>query len=424
MLGFPLLTLLLPAQREYRALVFSLSYLVGGLIAVLSMSISSMLIGQFSWTVVAVVLLASWTYCVHTQGRGLLNTLRVEREYIVFALALVLVLLPYSILAFDVPLSAWDARSIWFFHAKAFYFDNSIRLEYLLNPFYRWSHPEYPPMFPLLTAWHAFFLGSWSEYLAKSYLLVHLYFVLLSFYGLLRLLAVSKWSAALVVASLPLLFAENLLIGYADTFYSSFFVLGMLTVFVGWRKEEFLAFGLLGALLFVSAALSKQEGFYFSLVFFLALLGCLPFHRFRLRAALGMLFLFIMLSSIWYVYRAVNGVESEYAWSVLETVSAWNVPEVVLVVTQGLELIVARWGAALCVLYLLTVILSILKAKRFDAMMLALLLLALPVVFVAIYRGAPVDADWLLRTSVDRLVIVVFFISYAGSAVLALGEAE
>jgi hypothetical protein len=70
------------------------------------------------------------------------------------------------------PITAWDARSIWFFHAKMMYFSQKI------PPFSGWSsdldfaHQDYPNLFPLLASQVAAIAGYWNEYAPLTALLI------------------------------------------------------------------------------------------------------------------------------------------------------------------------------------------------------------------------------------------------------------
>lgn len=67
------------------------------------------------------------------------------------------------------PLLDWDARSIWFFHAKAIFFDGGFRPSaFWENPEYNWSHKYYPKLVPMLAARATdFTLAGWNEYAPK-----------------------------------------------------------------------------------------------------------------------------------------------------------------------------------------------------------------------------------------------------------------
>ena len=79
----------------------------------------------------------------------------------------------FTRLAVLFPVSAWDARSIWFYHGKAIYFANSISLAGKWNSIVQtFSHPDYPKFFPLLIATVPKIFGFWNEFIPKSSLVI------------------------------------------------------------------------------------------------------------------------------------------------------------------------------------------------------------------------------------------------------------
>lgn len=67
------------------------------------------------------------------------------------------------------PLRDWDARSVWFFHAKAIMLDGGFHPSaFWDNGEYDWSHKYYPKLVSMLAARAAEFVaGGWNEYAPK-----------------------------------------------------------------------------------------------------------------------------------------------------------------------------------------------------------------------------------------------------------------
>ena len=63
------------------------------------------------------------------------------------------------------PLFEWDARSIWLFHAKRIFFENSIFV--VADNYADFSHNEYPSLAPALAASFATLVGHWNEVFPK-----------------------------------------------------------------------------------------------------------------------------------------------------------------------------------------------------------------------------------------------------------------
>ena len=58
----------------------------------------------------------------------------------------------------------WDARSIWLFHAKVMFYEDSVLL---LDDSYKFSHIEYPNLAPAFASALAILVGHWNEVFPK-----------------------------------------------------------------------------------------------------------------------------------------------------------------------------------------------------------------------------------------------------------------
>jgi hypothetical protein len=127
---------------------------------------------------------------------------------------LVLSLVVLGLMILSSPTVGWDARSIWFFHAKRIWFGNSLYA--YLDHYATWSHNDYPPLLAATAATLAHSLARWNEVFPRLSVLLLLLPVLL---GLLHLLA----NRVVFVAALASLFVFalkvegfGLLTGYMD----------------------------------------------------------------------------------------------------------------------------------------------------------------------------------------------------------------
>jgi hypothetical protein len=80
----------------------------------------------------------------------------------------------YYLYVFSEPLMHWDARSIWFFHAKMIWVEGALREEGWAHPSLEFSHPDYPKLVPAIAAQLAALKGYWNEFFPKGSLLVML----------------------------------------------------------------------------------------------------------------------------------------------------------------------------------------------------------------------------------------------------------
>jgi hypothetical protein len=111
------------------------------------------------------------------------------------------------------PLVSWDARSIWFFHAKMIWAEGALRRSTGWNhPSIAFSNPDYPKLVPALAAQLGYVQGYWNEFFPKGSLfliLVPLGFWVFSF---------RKKTLSFVLLALIFLFSLNawLWTGYMD----------------------------------------------------------------------------------------------------------------------------------------------------------------------------------------------------------------
>lgn len=123
------------------------------------------------------------------------------------------------------PIEVWDARSIWFFHAKMIYIANNIGTNAgWQHASVIFSHPDYPKLLSLLAAQIAYIVGFWNEYIPKLAL-----FILLV-PAFIWLFNFSKWSFSFftLLLLIPFSFYDLLWIGYMDSFLALYFALTML----------------------------------------------------------------------------------------------------------------------------------------------------------------------------------------------------
>ena len=121
-----------------------------------------------------------------------------------------LVILYLGFLSLGTVATSWDARSIWLFHAKRIFIDNSIFAQ--LDDYAVWSHNDYPVMVPLLSASFAKLIGFWNEIFPKASNVFFILPPLLIFYGYLKS---NRWFILLVVGVFYIL-AKLLINGYMD----------------------------------------------------------------------------------------------------------------------------------------------------------------------------------------------------------------
>ncbi len=123
------------------------------------------------------------------------------------------------------PLEGWDARWIWFFHAKMIYTAGSIgQAAGWQHPSVVFSHVDYPNLVPVIAAQIMRIAGFWNEYLPK----LSLFFMFLPAVFWLLSFARKSFSFVLLIAALLLSFYPWLWIGYMDGLLALYFSTSML----------------------------------------------------------------------------------------------------------------------------------------------------------------------------------------------------
>ena len=79
---------------------------------------------------------------------------------------LILFLLALIIISLGTPTDSWDARSIWLFKAKEFFYDHSIIS--IKNNYAEFSHNNYPSIAPAFAAGLSTLIGYWNEIYPKA----------------------------------------------------------------------------------------------------------------------------------------------------------------------------------------------------------------------------------------------------------------
>ena len=164
------------------------------------------------------------------------------------------------------PTFDWDARSIWLFHGKRIFYENSILS---LADSYEFSHSGYPNLIPAFASALALLVGHWNEVFPK------LAFPLMFLPPMILMYSFLKSTHYLIFLSIVFFTIGNYLFnGWADGlvamyFGSSAFLMYLLFIVENnfYRNRSF--FYLLAICFFTTLTLIKNEGFVLLLILFL-----------------------------------------------------------------------------------------------------------------------------------------------------------
>jgi hypothetical protein len=172
------------------------------------------------------------------------------------------------------PLMHWDARSIWFFHAKMIREAGSIGLPAgWQHPSLQWSHADYPKLIPALAAQLGLLRQKWNEYLPKLSLF------LLFLPALFWITALAKRRFSFAFLAIVSFFGTGFLLwnGYMDGYLALYASLAILHFGLYWQERNKLDF-LIGLCSLGIITNLKNEGLVFTFCLFLASVVALKEH--------------------------------------------------------------------------------------------------------------------------------------------------
>jgi hypothetical protein len=311
------------------------------------------------------------------------------------------------------PIVTWDARSIWFFRAKQLFVSGHFLARDASE--YSWTHPEYPLLYPAITAFFSSF-GQWDE--RRAAMAIVLFFgVLLSLIFMLARRALGRGAGALFAAVPCVYLFQPALGGYADGFVT----LSLLVAVLGFAGDDTEVLGWLGAF---SAAAFKREGFI--LAVFLAivqtLIGTSSRGRRWSRRALPFLgFVPVLIHGAWVKHL---GIPDTYAKAKLPATWVDITGRFEIIWSSIRDLGRTRSPIQLGVAGLILTVVFVRDARRAPSGLAASLTgLAALAFSVFAFLVTPFDLQWHLSTALERLMEHVGLLLAVGGILVGAGAA-
>lgn len=325
-------------------------------------------------------------------------------------------------IAFD-PISAGDARSIWFFHGKMIYYSGGLGTwTGFSDKAVLFSHVDYPKLIAVLSAEFAFVAGFWNEFIPKASLAALI---------LPTALAVASFLKRFTFSNLFLLlmffFSLGLLLwnGYMDGYLALY--AGITLLFLGRWLNDKDPLDLAAGIVFLALAASlKNEGVLIlvSVVVSLLIIICgfnMRKKMFAISAALGGRLWIILLCSfsgicLWSWKKSVLGLENDLQLGVA------SIPRIASRLEDGSMLLISKWLFLDAFVLKAFVVLAIalaggkLVGRRVSTgatMAIVTSSLYFSGIFF-IYMATPANLQWHLSTSATRTMGVVLFGLFAG----------
>jgi hypothetical protein len=213
-----------------------------------------------------------------------LNTLQSGQKALFVLLALLITsrLIMLGLELLGRPLFPWDATMHWatksrvWFEAASIvpFVDNDLWLRLGGEGVFTDHHPDYPITIPLLQVWMNSATGQWNESLMNLPWLLCLLALAAAFYGQLRASgsdSLTSIAFTYLLVTMPLLNTHVALAGYADLFLGACYCAAIMA-FHNWTVTKRPWQAVLALIFAFSCPLIKNEGFYWLLTFFPALI--------------------------------------------------------------------------------------------------------------------------------------------------------
>ncbi len=313
------------------------------------------------------------------------------------------------------PINTWDARAIWFFHAKIIYFAGGLVEEAgWKNPAINFSHVDYPKLLAGLSAQFVNYFGKWNEFLPKLGLIPLFGGAALAIASLVE----KKWSFFYFLIFGFCLQGQFFWNGYMDGYLALF--AGIAAIYAGnWIRTDSPLDWLAATLSLGVLAGLKQEGAVVAGCILLGVIGAKIWIKRKLnfglweRDFLPMVVIFICCFipwAMWEFLRRSWGLETELGLGVdlinrltNRVFEANEIPTIFLwLFLRG------NLGESLGVLAVAGFSLYRLKLKPIQPFGVAIIAgILYTLVLVMVYLCTPRDLEWHLLTSVDRACLTI-----------------
>jgi len=426
MLGFGLLR----ASGLGSARTWGMCYIAGQLVALLITLVAAMLGVPLSVCVftAAIAGCGAWV-CLQVSRAAEMNA--ILRSFL-WSVALGLLFPMAWVIAFSEPLKEWDARSIWFFHARVLFFDNGLTGSYLAQQFTAWSHPDYPLFVPTQAVWTGLLRGEWDEPVVKIFLFLNFLAYMQIFFEQGRREEQPLWILLPLTVFLFDLNTAGYVDGMADNHYAICLVLALLAMvragkgYGGSAGEAVLLLGV--------AAATKNEGLVLAVVLALVLVVARRGRRsfcsvFPARSVCVPACFALAPIILWQVYKIVNGIGNDLdltSQAALAGTTPAHAMARVAAISRYLWQNTGGWDwlvptVILAGITLLRIIIGVrsdggLRLKNMEWAAWFVLLFTVVLVF-GVYVLTPRDVRWHMETSLSR---VAFFPRLLVQAMLVL----
>lgn len=246
-------------------------------------------------------------------------------------LAAALLLAVYYAVILSEPLIHWDARSIWFFHARMIWIGGALNQSAgWTHPSVAFSNPDYPELVPALAAQLAHVKGYWNDFFPKGSLVIMLIPLVLWVFSFWR----ARPSFLMLVLIFFFSFEAWLWNGYMDGFLALY--AGVALLLIGRYAAEGRSIDLYSAMAAAGIAANlKNEGLLFGVSLVTAVAAAAGgsvatrLSRFAARVRSDALFVVVAILSIaptilWSLSKRAWGLQNDLTRSPLDGVARFS----------------------------------------------------------------------------------------------------
>jgi hypothetical protein len=296
----------------------------------------------------------------------------------------------FALLILSHPVVDWDARFIWMFHGKRIFYDGSLYGQ--LDGYANWSHNDYPNLVPGLAASLARAVGHWNEIIPRtSVLFVLVPVILVAALTWEQRGVVFAWLAAVIAVA-----QGNLLNGYVDVYVGLYFGLGLVLLLSTQPKW-------LWSLVVLSLMLIKNEGLLAGLLL-IAAFGLI--HLRQPKQWWWAVWPVLAYALLWKIPLVLNHVQGDLFQQdpLARAVERLNNPSEIFMLIQSVQ---THLGHTIWLIPLTWMGLWWLKNNRSAQVWVLMAPLGYFAVVIGIYLATPHSLEWHLRTSADRVFLVI-----------------
>ena len=142
-----------------------------------------------------------------------------------------IIIIIYAVISLGSPLTEWDGRSIWLFHAKRVFYEN---IYSQLDNYFPESHNDYPLLAATLSSSLAFLINYWNEIFPKFSNIILMCSPILILSSILN----NKVKEIIFIFTILFVLHVRLINGEMDAIFSLYFVLNCMCIFYLFRNKK------------------------------------------------------------------------------------------------------------------------------------------------------------------------------------------